>query len=164
MSNLVLTKSTGCNALLPLYARSATRMFDRQHDPAQPAAFLNVPVDLSRHASSGILSICQLDDSLELARYVHFASHFRSDGEAMCLALAESRGWSVATDDRKAIRVAKQAGLTVLSCPELLRAWAKPTKPDRATFVQLLTDIQMLAQFRPNPSMPESAWWYKLLS
>ena len=48
----------------------------------------------------------------------------------MCLALAESRGWLVATDDRKAIRVAQQAGLTVLSCPELIKTWADATRPD----------------------------------
>ncbi len=82
---------------------------------------------------------------------------FRSDGEAMCLALAESRGWPVATDDRKAIRVAKQAGLAVISCPQVVKSWVDAVKPDRATLVQLLTDIQTLAQFRPNPSMPESA-------
>jgi hypothetical protein len=138
--------------------------FVRQHDPSQPGAFVNFRVDLSPHVSSCLLSICQPDDSHERARYVHYASQFRSDGEAMCLALAESRGWSVATDDRKAIRIAQQAGLSVISCPVLLKAWADATKPDRPTLVQVLTDIQALAQFRPNPSMPESAWWYKHLS
>jgi len=77
----------------------------------------------------------------------------------MFLAIAESRGWPVATDDRKAIRVAQQAGLRVISCPELVKAWIDATKPDSATLVQLLTDIQTLAQFRPNATMPESAWW-----
>ena len=79
----------------------------------------------------------------------------------MCLALAESRGWPVATDDRKAIRVAAQAGLTVISCPQLVKAWADATRPDPATLVQVLTDIQTLAQFRPNATMPESAWWFR---
>jgi predicted nucleic acid-binding protein len=90
---------------------------------------------------------------------VHYATIFRSDGEAMCLALAESRGWTVATDDRKAIQVAGQAGLTVISCPALVKKWAVATQPDRATLVQVLTNIQTLAQFRPNPAMPESGWW-----
>ena len=45
----------------------------------------------------------------------------------MCIAIAEQRGWTVATDDRKAIRVAQQAGLTVVSCPELVKRWADAT-------------------------------------
>ena len=82
----------------------------------------------------------------------------------MCLALAERRGWLVATDDRKAIRVARQAGLTVVSCPELVKAWADATRPDQATLVQILKDIQTLAQFRPNLTMPEAAWWLEIVS
>ena len=29
---------------------------------------------------------------------------------------------------------------------------------------KVLTDIQTLAQFRPNPSMPESKWWFNELT
>ena len=95
---------------------------------------------------------------------MRYAAQFRSDGEAMCLAIAESRGWSIATDDRKAIRVAQQAGLAVVSCPELIKAWADATGQTAKLLVQVLTDIQTLAQFRPNATMPESSWWYKRLS
>jgi hypothetical protein len=77
----------------------------------------------------------------------------------MYLAIAESRGWAVATDDRKAIRVAGQAGLMVISCPQVVKAWADATQPDPAALVQVLADIQTLAQFRPNPALPESDWW-----
>jgi hypothetical protein len=65
------------------------------------------------------------------------------------------------TDDRKAIRVATQAGLTVLCSPQLVKAWADASQPDPAMLVQVLIDIQTLAQFRPSASMPESAWWYR---
>jgi len=77
----------------------------------------------------------------------------------MCLALAEQRKWIAATDDRKVIRVAQQTGLTVVSCPELVKAWADATRPDAMTLVQVLNDIKTLAQFKPNPSMPEYQWW-----
>ena len=95
---------------------------------------------------------------------MHYATLFRSDGEAMCLALGECRGWTVATDDRRAISVARQAGLTVVSCPELVKAWADATRPDSRRLVQVLTDIQTLAQFRPNASMPEYPWWVEELT
>ena len=95
---------------------------------------------------------------------MRYASEFRSDGEAMCLAIAESRTWPIATDDRKAIRVARQSGLTVLSCPELVKTWAGATKAKRAEVVQVLTSIQVFAQFRPNASMPDAAWWDQQLA
>ena len=128
------------------------------------ARFLSVPADLTPFLSSGLLVPCQPDDSREKVRFVHYATQFRSDGEAMCLALSECRGWPVATDDLKAIKVAVKAGLTVISCPQLVKAWADATRPDPATVVQILTDIQTLAQFRPNPTMPESDWWIERLS
>lgn len=138
--------------------------FVRQHDPATAGAFVNVPVDLTSHIGSGLLSLCQPDDSTEQARFINYAKQFRSDGEAMCLALAECRGWVVATDDRKAIRVAQQAGMTVVSCPELIKAWADSTRPNAATIFQVLTDIQTLAQFRPNSTVAGSAWWFERLT
>ena len=136
----------------------------RQHDPAQSGAYLVVPADLTPLLTSGLLTPCQPDDPQEQARFLHYAARFRSDGEAMCIALAESRGWPMATDDRKAIRVAEQAGLTVISCPQLVKTWVDATRPNSATLVQVLTDIQTLSQFRPNPTMPDSGWWYKRLS
>ena len=98
--------------------------------------------------ASGLLTPCQPDDAQEQARFVHYATIFRSDGEAMCLALAESRGWVVATDDRKAIRIAGQAGLTVISCPRIVKAWANAIRPDPTrVLVGVLTNIQTLARF-----------------
>ncbi|MGO9914200.1 MAG: hypothetical protein ACLQIB_05725 [Isosphaeraceae bacterium] len=79
----------------------------------------------------------------------------------MCLALAEQRKWIAATDDRKVIRVAQQTGLTVVSCPELVKAWADATRPHSSSLVQVLTDIQTLAQFRPNQTMKHATWWLK---
>jgi hypothetical protein len=148
---------------LPVAAKDEVRYL-RQHDPAQPGAVLAAAADLGPYIASGLLTPCQPDDPREQAQFVHYAARFRSDGEAMCLALAESRGWPVATDDRKAIRVAGQAGLTVISCPEPVKTWAVSTKPDPAVLVQVLTDIQTLAQFRPNPTMPEATWWLQQLS
>jgi predicted nucleic acid-binding protein len=94
-----------------------------------------------------------------LDRFTYYATMFRSDGEAMCLAIAEQRGWIVATDDRKAIRVAQQAGMTVVSCPALVRAWADANGPDQSTLHKVLQNIEALAQFKPNPTMPEYQWW-----
>ncbi len=104
--------------------------FIRQYDRANPGTLVNVSVDLTPHIASGLLSLCQPDDPSEQAAFIHYAQIFRSDGEAMCLALARSRGWVIATDDRKAIHVAHQDGVAVLSCPELVKKWSIATRPD----------------------------------
>jgi hypothetical protein len=135
--------------------------FVRQHDPTQPGSFLNMPVDFSPHVSSGLLTPCQPSGSQEQTLFVQYAAQFRSDGEAMCLAIAQSRGWLVATDDRKAIRIGKGMGLAVISCPELVKKWADSSKPSAHELLQVLVEIQTLAKFLPNSAMPESAWWMK---
>jgi hypothetical protein len=80
-----------------------------------------------------LVTVCDSQNEQELDRYTHYATLFRSDGESMCLAHAEQRGWVVATDDRRAIRLAQQAGLTVVSCPQLVRAWSDAAAPGPST-------------------------------
>ncbi len=157
-----ILRATGHAWHLPTSVQAEIK-YVRQHDPDNPGGHKNVPADLTPLVKSGILTPCQPDDPQEEARYVHYATVFRSDGEAMCLALGECRGWIVATDDRRAINVAQRAGMTVVSCPELLKAWADATRPDSTSLLQVLTEIQTLAQFRPNPRMPDSAWWFRRL-
>lgn len=118
-----------------------------------------MPVDLTALISTGLLTVCQPDIQPELDLFTQYARQFRSDGEAMCLALTESRGWLIATDDKKAIRIGQQAGLTVISSPQLLKLWADNAHPDTPTLVKAIRDIELLAQFRPNPAMPEYQWW-----
>ncbi|MFN0050631.1 MAG: PIN domain-containing protein [Planctomycetales bacterium] len=134
-------------------------LFIRQRDSAQPDKIIQIAADLSPLLNAGVLTLCQPGDQHELSLFTQYAAQFRSDGEAMCLALVESRRWLVATDDRKAIRIARQAGLAVISCPQLLKTWADCEQPDQETITQVLREIELLSQFRPNASMPEHQWW-----
>ncbi|MEX2559951.1 MAG: hypothetical protein WD403_08550 [Pirellulales bacterium] len=153
-----ILRATGFKWHLPSAVQSEVR-YCRRHDTAQPGKTVTVPVDLSGLIHAGVLTVCGLENQQELDGFTQYAMVFRSDGEAMCLALAEQRKWVVATDDRKAIRVAKQAGLKVVSCPELIKAWADATGADPAALNKVLENIEVLAQFKPNPSMPEYQWW-----
>jgi hypothetical protein len=153
-----ILRGTGRAWHLPSSVQSEFK-YVRQHDPDKPGWYRNLPVDLTSFVTSGVLTLCQPEDAQEQALYVQYASLFRSDGEAMCLALAECRGWTVATDDQRAIQVAQKAGMSVVGCPELLKTWADATQPDATALVQILTDIQTLAQFRPNPKRAADHWW-----
>ncbi len=157
-----ILRATGFTWHLP-DAVKAEVQFVWQHDPAGPDLFVNMPVDLSMHVSSGLWLPCQPAGFQEQALFVQYAAQFRSDGEAMCLAIAKSRGWLVATDDRKAVRIAKAIGLSVISCPELVKKWADSAKPSADKLLHVLVEIQTLAKFVPGYRMPESAWWMKKL-
>jgi hypothetical protein len=153
-----ILRATGHAWHLPAAVQAEVR-YVRQHDPDNPGTYKNTPADLSPLVKSALLTTCQPDNPHEEARYVHYATIFRSDGEAMCLALGECRGWIVATDDRRAVKTAKQARLSVITCPELVKAWADTNRPSETRIFQVLSDIQTLAQFRPSPEMPEASWW-----
>ena len=70
-----ILRATGYAWHLP-DAVQAEVQYVRQHDPAQPGAFITVPVDLSPHLASGLLTPCQPDDPQEQARFVHYATIF----------------------------------------------------------------------------------------
>lgn len=133
--------------------------FVRQSDPADARELIQVPVDLTPFCTAHVLTLCKLENQSESDLFTQYAIQFRSDGEAMCLALAQTRNWIIATDDRKAIRIAQQAGMTVISCPELVKTWADADHPERALLTKTLNDIELLAQFHPNAMMPEYQWW-----
>jgi predicted nucleic acid-binding protein len=158
-----ILRASGFSWQLPSAVQDEVK-YVRRPDPAQPGKLMKVAVDLSGYIKAGVLKVCDPQNQRELDRFMHYATLFRSDGESMCLALAEERGWVVATDDRRAIRIAQQAGLTVVSSPQLLRAWANAAAPSQATLQQVLQDIELLAQFKPNPTMPEYQWWVDQLA
>ena len=109
--------------------------------------------------SAGVLALCQPDAPAELDLFIQYAARFGSDGEAMCLALAEHRGWLLATDDKEVMKVGQQAGLQIVSTPELLKAWSVKAAPDAATVAQALAAIELYARFRPSSAMADVAWW-----
>jgi len=151
-------RASGFAWQLPIAVQAEVR-YVRQPDPADATAVVRIAADLGPLLNAGVLTLCQCETESETDSFVRYAAQFRSDGEAMCLALAENRGCSVATDDRKAIRVARQTGLHVLSSPELLKTWAENERPQPKVISQALQSIERLAQFRPNESMPAYRWW-----
>jgi hypothetical protein len=153
-----ILRASGHTWYLPI-AVQAELHFLRQPDPTGASTFISVPIDIAALTTAGVLTVCQPDTQAEFDLFTQYAALFRSDGEAMCLALAESRSWQIATDDRRAISVAQKGGLTVISSPQLVRTWADNDHPDHATLRKALGDIEFLAQFRPNVSMPECQWW-----
>jgi len=133
----------------------------RRVDDDDPTRLVLQEIDLGDAIAAGHIQKCQLEGQDELDAFVRFAMEL-DDGEASCLATARSREWTVATDDRKARRIASENGIALISTPELIQKWVNAASPDEATAVELLRRIERFARFRPRRSDPLYGWWIGL--
>ena len=134
----------------------------RKPDDEEPERLVPGTIDLTEALEAGLLRECRLEGPSEAEDFVRFASVL-DDGEAACLAIAKSRGWSVATDDRKAIRVATEAEVATITTPELVRCWVDATKPADDEIADALRRIERLARFRPRRASPWFEWWVEMV-
>lgn len=115
-------------------------------------------IDLSPAVDDGLLRVCDLQTPEENALFVRFAAEL-DDGEAACLAIAQARAWTVATDDRKAQRLAGESGIAVVTTPELIRRWADTRSMSDAEVGTALGSIRDFARFVPRRGSVLYEWW-----
>ncbi|HSS48259.1 MAG TPA: hypothetical protein VLX28_04875 [Thermoanaerobaculia bacterium] len=117
-------------------------------------------VDLTKIIASELLMTASPDSEEEMSLLVSFAEHL-GDGEAATCALAVSRGGSMATDDRKAIRLlgSLEPPVRVMTTPFLLERWCSLQAFSRQEIRKALQDVERRASFRPRASDPLCAWW-----
>jgi predicted nucleic acid-binding protein len=120
------------------------------------------PVDLQKLIAAGILTPCPMEEGAEVDLYVAYAEDL-DDGEAMSLAIAQSRNLALATDERKALRLARQNApeLSIITTTEIIHTWAEGREPSEVTAV--VHSILTRARFRPADSDPLAQWWNKML-
>ncbi|MEQ4724344.1 hypothetical protein [Nonomuraea sp. B19D2] len=116
-------------------------------------------IDLSPHIRKGTLEVLTLDPGDEIATFVRLAGRV-DDGEAECLSLAVNRALPFATDDRLAIRVADDLGLTpIFRTAELLRKYAERANLKSHDIYPMLRAVERRASFRPPRGSPDLPWW-----
>jgi len=115
-------------------------------------------IDLSPAVEAQLIQLCDLQTPRENLLFVQFAAEL-SDGEAICLAIAQSRGWIVATDDRKAQRLAGQSGIAAVTTPELIKRWVDAESIVDAEVREVLQRIRRCARFIPRKGSPLFEWW-----
>ena len=136
----------------------AETLYTLQPDPDDPSRLVKHPIDLDGYTAAGVLQKCDVIGREEIELFVQIAVQL-GDGEAACYAVAKTRGWMLATDDRRARKFAGQAGIPVISTPELVKLWVERTRPSHVDTVTVLENIQRFAYFVPRPNSPEYAWW-----
>ena len=120
------------------------------------------PVDLEPLIQRGVLVEESLDEQEE-GLFVGFGARL-ADGEAEAAALAVSRGYVLATDDRKARRVVTERHPTarLTSTLELLKDWQVTARPSDGEVADLLQRISERATYRPRRADPLYGWWKSL--
>lgn len=129
--------------------------------PDDPQEDFFESVKLDSLIKSGVLSLCDVEGAQEATLYVDYASRL-SDGEAMSLAIAESRGYILASDDSKARRIFLESVIDsnrLTSTSELIRNWADSQSVPPAKLKSVLTRIRHRAHFLPSRKDPNFTWW-----
>ncbi len=94
----------------------------------------------------------------ELDDFIDLTLRFRGDGEAMTIAVALARGWTIVTDDRKAIRLIADR-IPVRSSLELVRSWSTTANIAPESMRAVLHDIRIRGKYIPGIGHPLKPWW-----
>lgn len=122
------------------------------------------PIDLEPLFAANLLTHIEPETDEEFELLVDYSALLGAgDGEAMCFALAESRGHSIAIDDERAIRRAKRRNpaFETLGTLEILILWQECNGVAEERMGKLLQSIFRLARFRPAAAHPHYAWWLR---
>ena len=152
----ILQATSKAHVICPIVA--AELIYLRSDDPRNPRE----RVDLDPLIASGTLRICDIQGETEELLYVNYAS-LLDDGEAMSLALAISRGFHLATDERKARRLflaASNDPKRLVSTSELIRGWAEAEGIERRQVREILDLIYSRARYHPPPADVNYRWWF----
>lgn len=128
----------------------------RTEDPKAPEEH----VDLRPLINSGLLVVCSAETDEEVELYVDYASVL-DDGEAMSLAIALSRDYLLATDERKARRLFLETSgdpMRLISTSSLLRMWGEDQNSP-GLLKQCLLKIERRARYQPPTTDENYQWW-----
>ncbi|MCC6387565.1 MAG: hypothetical protein IT302_09295 [Dehalococcoidia bacterium] len=114
-------------------------------------------IDLSPLGAAGLVAVTAVD-ATELDLVVDLAA-LVDDGEAEAIAIAEVRQLAVATDDRKARRIASERSVARSSTPELLHAWQRVGQIALPRLSAVLRSIETRSRYRPPRDHPLFNWW-----
>jgi predicted nucleic acid-binding protein len=134
-----------------------------QPDEDDESKLVKTDIDLGPMIQAGFLHECDLEGEEETELFVQIATKL-DDGEAVCFAIAKSRGWLLATDERPTERLAKKHGVSIITTPELVKHWADKTKASEGDVAKVVWNIQTYAHYFPRKTLPMHSWWMALVN
>jgi predicted nucleic acid-binding protein len=156
-----ILKSVVYESYICTIVRNETIFLRDETDPTEL-----VSIDINLHVDNGLLKICDLETDSEQVLFVNLAARL-DDGEAMSLAIALSRHWELATDDKKARRIFREnetKGQELESTSSLIRKWAETEKIGEQKVKEVLSGIEKSARYSPSKSDGNYQWWIDSVS
>jgi len=114
------------------------------------------PVDLNPFFTSGLLQVLRPESDDEFQTLIHYAM-LLDDGEAMTCALATQRGYRIATDEKKTIRLLGSQ-VSILGTLDVVRAWEEADIVPGSIMREVLAAIEERG-YIPGSTHPYFAWW-----
>jgi predicted nucleic acid-binding protein len=108
-----------------------------------------------------ILTITDFKSESEESLFIDYASTLSDDGEASTAAIAIHRGWSMATDDKRAISFFQKEvpHLQIISTLEIVQYWSQQAGLDSSELRKKLESIQNNGRYMPHKNHPLLGWW-----
>lgn len=147
-----ILSTLGSTLLVPPTVANETIYLEEAEEHAGRA-----PIDLGPLQAAGLVTIPELEPH-ELDQVVKLAATV-DDGEAEVIALSSERGLTMASDDRKARRVAERRSVTVITTPEIMERWQSAANVPAARVSQALRLIERRSRYRPAVNHPLHEWW-----
>lgn len=117
-------------------------------------------IDLSPLVDRGLIDVLSATGD-ELDTFIDLAITL-DDGEAMTAALAIRRGYSIATDDRAALRVLN-GRVRIYSTLEILKQWADTLQVSENHLQDALASLRVRGSYMPGRGHPLRTWWIEIL-
>ncbi len=116
-----------------------------------------IPIHLSDALGNGLLRVVPDASEEELNTFIDVTLEL-GDGEAMTAALAIHRRFTIATDDRVALRVIGSR-VPTRSSLELIKRWAERRRVEPATITTALHNLRQRGSYMPAAQHPLRWWW-----
>lgn len=137
--------------------RTLQRLEDEENEGA---------IQLEKAIQQGLLLVMDFESNREEETFVNYAFELGDDGESATFAIAFHRGWTVATDDKKAITFFQKEAphCQILSTLEIVKHWSEEAKLDAAKLKIALGAIRNKGRYLPNRTHPLLGWWESIMT
>ncbi len=115
---------------------------------------------------NGLIVITDFESEIEAETFINYAAQMRDEGESATFAIAFSRDWVVATDDKRATSFLKKEAphIQIFSTLTIIKYWSDKSSIDSATLKEALTAIRVKARYQPPRNHPLLSWWESVMN
>ena len=111
--------------------------------------------------SEGNIYSTDLDTDAECKLFVSLAYQGLHNGESACIAIALTRQWAIATDEKYCHRILQrnQTPVEIITTPDIVKHWSEVASPAVTEIRSTVLAIQEDGGYHPPLTHPLCNWW-----